>query len=95
MSEPWKPQTNGNRCNRTVIQKLVEPGIKSPATTLIGVLPAVYFIIGDLMRIMEEAGPDQLEKADIKDIVMWLAIAAIGWFSRSHNVSSSSSGVDQ
>lgn len=85
---------NRMQSGKSALRMVLDPGIKSPGTTLAGLLPAVYFIVGELIKIMNEKGPDAVEQADVKTIVMWLAVAAIGWMSRSHNVSSQSSGVD-
>lgn len=89
MNESWRgddqPQEPGPP-SRTIIQKIVEPGIKSPGTTLAGVLPAIYFVVGDLMT-------KDMTDANIQQIAMWVAIAVIGWFSKSHNVTSEASGL--
>lgn len=81
-------QPQNSRSPRSVVQKIIEPGINSPGPTLVTLLPAVYFVVGDLM-----AHPN-LADANWQQIAAWVALALVGWFSKSHNVSSSSAGVE-
>lgn len=87
MNEPWRePNPQPEPPKRTIIQKIVEPGINSPGTTIAGLVPAIYFISGELMT-------QDLQSANWQQVAMWAAIAAIGWFAKSHNVTSEAAGL--
>lgn len=100
---PWTPpdysdyattQVQSMKPKKSVVRRIIEPGIGSPGTTLAALLPALFFIVQDLQQMISKKSAEDLNAADWKDIVLWLTIAVVGWFSRSHNVSSREAGVE-
>lgn len=70
------------------MRKLIDPGLRSPATTAAGLATAAFIIVNDTMLMLQGK-----ENFSWKELALALGIAAVSWFARSHNVSSLTANV--